>query len=72
MTIEEFVESIDFPEMEFLGEMKNFKYYIQKEAHPEKDTGFPLVIEENKVKHTFEICDGLRSQQLINYFYKEK
>lgn len=71
MTINEYVKEIDFPEMELLGEMKNFRYYIQKEDSPEEDLGIPLMIEENISKNSFVVIAGERVLNLLAYF-KEK
>ena len=37
-----------------LGELKNFKYYIA-DRDGDEEIGEPLVICENKNKHTFEV-----------------
>lgn len=74
MTIEEFVKSIDFPEMKLLGTMKNFRYYIRDIPKDELDNeiGEPIVIEENLVSNTFKVCDSKQTFAIIEYFSKEE
>ena len=74
MTIDEFVKSIDFPEMKLLGTMKNFRYYIRDIPKDELDNeiGEPIVIEENLVSNTFKVCDSKQTFAIIKYFSKEE
>lgn len=69
MTVKEYLKSIDYSvSVKVLGELKNFRYYIQDDLPDNEDIGIPLVVEENKVKHTFEICDADRTFKVIKLF----
>lgn len=69
MTIDEYTKSINFPKMKILGEIKNFKYYIQKDV-PDRDEGVPIVIIENKKKNTFDVCDADLALSAVALFLK--
>lgn len=72
MTIDEYTKTNDLPKMKIMGEMKNFRYYIEANLNSSERTGIPMVIEENKISHTFEIVDADRVLDLMSYFYGEK
>lgn len=58
MTIDEFTKKNDLPEMELFGEMKNFRYWIKKDRSDDNEEGIPMIILENKIKNTFDICNS--------------
>lgn len=57
--------------MKVLGEMKNFRYYIDVPEDPEAEVGIPLVIKETKNRNTFEICDEPTTFAVIKLFTGE-
>lgn len=71
MTIDEYIKENNLPKMKVLGEMKNLKYYIEKNIPPEMQIGFPMVIVENKKSDSFEICNTGQAIKLIAYFREE-
>lgn len=67
MTIDEYVKEKDLPEMKVLGELKNFRYYIEKHLTDE-EVGIPMIIEENKINRTFKICDSNQALAAMGLF----
>lgn len=75
MTLDEYIKEMDLPEMELMGKMKNFKYYIEIVPTEEMndEVGEPIVIEENLITHTFKVCHSDQKFALMKYFaHKEK
>ena len=71
MTIDEYTKKNNLPKMKFMGEMKNLKYYIEKNIPPKMQIGFPMVIAENKKSGFFEICNTGQAIKLMAYFREE-
>lgn len=67
MTIEQYCEKHNLPEMRLLGEMKYFKYYMEKNLLDE-DNGIPMIIEESKADHGFNVCDSDQAMNVMRYF----
>lgn len=68
MTIDKFVNINNLPEMKLLGEMKNFRYWIEKNLNSNEDTGIPMVVCENKNKQIFEVCDADAARAAMQLF----
>lgn len=69
MTVKDFLESIGYDaEMKELGEMKNFRYYIQVDLPNNQDEGIPLMIIENISKNIFEIASSDQTFAAWEYF----
>ena len=72
MNIGQYLKSIDYDvKVTVLGKTKNFKYYIQKDMPKDQDEGIPLIVEENKKKHTFKVCGSDQSLALMSLYTKE-
>ena len=69
MTLEEYLKSIDYEvSMKLLGKMKNHRYYIQDDLPNNEDIGEPLVVEENTINKTFNVCKSDQANALIKLF----
>ena len=68
MTIDEFCKPRNYPKMKVLGELKNFRYYVSDYNDPEMYRGLPIIVIENKVKHTFSGCDPEKVFEILNLF----
>lgn len=55
-TIDDYVKSIHFPEMELYYEEGTYAYYIVKNP-PEGANGVPNMVFEDRYTNTFEVCD---------------
>lgn len=71
MTIDEYTKKNNLPKMKFMGEMKNFRYYIVADIPSENEVGIPDVIAENKTTGKFTMCDSEQASNLAGYFYGE-
>lgn len=67
MTIKEYTEKNNLPEMKLLGEMKYFRYYIEKNLSDE-ETGIPMVITEHKTDNSFEINNADTALNIMGWF----
>lgn len=68
MTIEKYLESMDYVvPMKILGELKNFRYYIEKDP-PDSDDGEPFIVIENKKSNEFEICGSEQRFAILDLF----
>lgn len=68
MSIDEYIKENDLPAVKPLGEMKNFKYYIESELNSDEDTGVPIVIQESKSSGAFTVCNADQVASLMKYF----
>ena len=67
MTIDEFCKMKNFPKMKVLGEIKNFRYYIEKNP-PDEDEGEPIVIIENIELNVFDPCSSDQTFAALDLF----
>lgn len=69
MSIDDYLKSIDYEvKVKVLGELKNFKYYIQDDLPNDEEVGEPLVVMENKKQHTFEVLGSDQANKIILLF----
>lgn len=68
MTIKEFCKKQHLPEMVYFGEMKNFKYYVEKNTSATEDVGIPMVVVESKNKNSFDVCNANTAMTLLDLF----
>ena len=69
MTIKEYLKSIDYDVgVVILGKMKNHRYYIQNDLPDDEDIGLPLVVEENTINKSFNVCGADQAIALMNLF----